>query len=196
MRVLSLFDGIATGRLALEMAGVPVDLYIASEIDKDAKAVARANWPDMIHIGPVESVTVPDLPKIDLVIGGSPCQGFSRAGAGLNFDDPRSRLFFDYVRVLNEVREKNPDVKFLLENVIMKREWEDVITEKLGVQPVHINSRAHSAQNRPRAYWSNIADLSSLSSGGGAAVEHHHRPQRRRERLHGGRRAPVRPGNI
>lgn len=167
MRVLSLFDGIATGRLALEMAGVPVDLYIASEIDKDAKAVARANWPDMIHIGPVESVTAPDLPKIDLVIGGSPCQGFSRAGAGLNFDDPRSRLFFDYVRVLNEVREKNPDVKFLLENVIMKREWEDVITEKLGVQPVHINSRAHSAQNRPRAYWSNIADLSSLSSGGG-----------------------------
>ena len=116
MRVLSLFDGIATGRLALEMAGVPVDLYIASEIDKDAKAVARANWPDMIHIGPVENVTAPDLPKIDLVIGGSPCQGFSRAGAGLNFDDPRSRLFFDYVRVLNEVREKNPDVKFLLEN--------------------------------------------------------------------------------
>lgn len=169
MRVLSLFDGIATGRLALEMAGVPVDLYIASEIDKDAKAVARANWPDMIHIGPVESVTASDLPKIDLVIGGSPCQGFSRAGAGLNFDDPRSRLFFDYVRVLNEVREKNPDVKFLLENVIMKREWEDVITEKLGVQPVHINSRAHSAQNRPRAYWSNIADLSSLSSGGGGS---------------------------
>lgn len=72
MRVLSLFDGIATGRLALEMAGVPVDLYIASEIDKDAKAVARTNWPDMIHIGPVESVTAPDLPKIDLVIGGSP----------------------------------------------------------------------------------------------------------------------------
>lgn len=108
MRVLSLFDGIATGRLALEMAGVPVDLYIASEIDKDAKAVARANWPDMIHIGPVENVTAPDLPKIDLVIGGSPCQGFSRAGAGLNFDDPRSRLFFDYVRVLNEVREKKP----------------------------------------------------------------------------------------
>lgn len=169
MRVLSLFDGIATGRLALEMAGVPVDLYIASEIDKDAKAVARANWPDMIHIGPVENVTAPDLPKIDLVIGGSPCQGFSRAGAGLNFDDPRSRLFFDYVRVLNEVREKNPDVKFLLENVIMKREWEDVITEKLGVQPVHINSRAYSAQNRPRAYWSNIADLSPLSSGGGGS---------------------------
>lgn len=74
MRVLSLFDGIATGRLALEMAGVPVDLYIASEIDKDAKAVARANWPDMIHIGPVENVTAPDLPKIDLVIGGSPCK--------------------------------------------------------------------------------------------------------------------------
>ena len=140
-------------------------------------------------------MTAPDLPKIDLVIGGSPCQGFSRAGAGLNFDDPRSRLFFDYVRVLNEVREKNPDVKFLLENVIMKREWEDVITEKLGVQPVHINSRAHSAQNRPRAYWSNIADLGPLSSGG-AAVGHYHRPQRRRERLHGGRRAPVRPGNI
>ena len=84
MRVLSLFDGIATGRLALEMAGVPVDLYIASEIDKDAKAVARANWPDMIHIGPVENVTAPDLPKIDLVIGGSPCQGFSRAGPSLS----------------------------------------------------------------------------------------------------------------
>ncbi len=161
MRVLSLFDGIATGRLALEMAGVPVDLYIASEIDKDAKAVARANWPDMIHIGPVENVTAPDLPKIDLVIGGSPCQGFSRAGAGLNFDDPRSRLFFDYVRVMNEVREKNPDVKFLLENVIMKREWEDVITEKLGVQPVHINSRAHSAQTPALATSAYFTTMSS-----------------------------------
>ena len=166
MRVLSLFDGIAPGRLALEMAGVPVDLYIASEIDKDAKAVARANWPDMIHIGPVESVTAPDLPKIDLVIGGSPCQGFSRAGAGLNFDDPRSRLFFDYVRVLNEVRGKNPDVKFLLENVIMKREWEDVITETLGEQADASNTRAQTAPKRRRADRGGHAGHRPLSSGG------------------------------
>lgn len=117
LKVLSLFDGIATGRLALEMAGIDVGLYFASEVDKDVKAVARANWPDMIHLGPVETITATDLPDIDLVIGGSPCQGFSRAGSQLNFNDPRSRLFFDYARILDEVMRKNPSAKFLLENV-------------------------------------------------------------------------------
>lgn len=167
LKVLSLFDGIATGRLALQMAGIDVGLYFASEVDGGVKTVARSNWPDMIHLGPVETITAADLPKIDLVIGGSPCQGFSRAGSQLNFNDPRSRLFFDYARILDEVMEKNPGAKFLLENVAMKKEWEDVITERLGVQPVHINSRAHSPQNRPRAYWSNIGDLTQISRGGG-----------------------------
>lgn len=163
MRVLSLFDGIATGRLALQMAGIPVDLYLASEIDADTKTIARSNWPDMVHLAPIEKVVAADLPPIDLVIGGSPCQGFSRAGAGKNFDDPRSRLFFQFARIWDEVRAINPKAKFLLENVIMKKEWEGVISERMGVEPVHINSRAYSAQSRPRAYWSNIADLTPLA---------------------------------
>ncbi len=183
LKVLSLFDGIATGRLALEMAGIDVGLYFASEVDKDVKAVARANWPDMIHLGPVETITATDLPDIDLVIGGSPCQGFSRAGSQLNFNDPRSRLFFDYARILDEVMRKNPSAKFLLENVAMKKEWEDVITDRLGVQPVHINSRAHSPQNRPRAYWSNIGDLTQIARGGGAAFELHYRQKCRHHGL-------------
>lgn len=156
MNVLSLFDGISCGRVALERAGVPVSAYFASEIDENAIAISRKNHRDVIHLGDVTRWQTWDLPKIDLVIGGSPCQGFSRAGKCLNFDDPRSKLFFVYVEILDHIRKLNPDVKFLLENVKMKTEWRDVITEHLGVQPIEINSKLLSGQNRLRTYWTNI----------------------------------------
>lgn len=156
MNVLSLFDGISCGRVALERAGIPVENYFASEIDKFAMQVSKANWPDIQHIGDVCSVHASSLPKIDLLIGGSPCQGFSFAGKGLNFNDPRSALFFEYVRILNEIRKTNPDVIFLLENVPMKREHQMVISKYLGVEPIEINGALVSAQNRRRLFWTNI----------------------------------------
>ena len=123
MNVLSLFDGMSCGRIALERAGIQVENYYASEIDKYAISVSKANYPDTIHVGDVTKVDGDFLPHtIDLLIGGSPCQGFSFAGLQLNFDDIRSKLFFEYVRILKEIRQHNPDVKFLLENVKMKKE--------------------------------------------------------------------------
>ena len=165
MNVLSLFDGMSCGRLALERAGFPVTNYFASEIDKYAIEVARANYPDTVHLGDVTTVGtkhgrlfyedengVGCGADIDLLIGGSPCQGFSWAGKRLNFDDPRSALFFEYVRLLRAWKPR----WFLLENVNMKQEHQDVITEHLGVKPVRINSNLVSAQNRDRLYWTNI----------------------------------------
>jgi len=155
MNVLSLFDGMSCGRIALDKAGIPVTNYFASEIDKYAIQVAKANYPDTIHIGDVQQVMWPETfegIKIDLLLGGSPCQGFSMAGKRLNFDDPRSKLFFEYVRILKECKPKY----FLLENVRMKQESQDIISEYLGVQPVAINSSLLSAQNRYRLYWTNI----------------------------------------
>lgn len=155
MNVLSLFDGMSCGRIALDKAGIPVTNYFASEIDKYAIQVAKANYPDTIHIGDVQEVMWPETfegMKIDLLLGGSPCQGFSMAGKRLNFDDPRSKLFFEYVRILKECKPKY----FLLENVRMKQESQDIISEYLGVQPVAINSSLLSAQNRYRLYWTNI----------------------------------------
>lgn len=156
INVLSLFDGMSCGRIALERAGVKVENYFASEIDKYAIQVAKHNFPNTKHIGSVVDVKGNDLPKIDLLIGGSPCQGFSFAGKQLNFDDPRSKLFFEFVRLKNEC---NPTY-FLLENVKMKKEYQDVITEHLGVEPIEINSNLLSAQNRKRIYWTNIPDVS------------------------------------
>lgn len=156
MNVLSLFDGISCGRVALERAGLPVKNYFASEIDKWAIRVSGSNYPDIHQIGDVCSVKADSLPKIDLLIGGSPCQGFSFAGKGLNFADPRSALFFEYVRVLNEIRKTNPGVIFLLENVPMKRSHQMVISKYLGVEPIEINASLVSAQNRSRLFWTNI----------------------------------------
>lgn len=156
MNVLSLFDGISTGRYCLERAGIQVDNYFSSEIDSNAIKISEKNYPDIIRLGDVTNIETIMLPRIDLVIGGSPCQGFSRAGKCLNFDDPRSKLFFEYVRILEEIKSYNPDVKFLLENVKMKTEWSQIITEHLGVEPIEINSKVLSAQNRPRVYWTNI----------------------------------------
>lgn len=155
MNVLSLFDGISSGRVALERAGIKVDKYLASEIDKYAIQVTQKNYPDTIQIGDAKDVKAADLPKIDLLIGGSPCQGFSFAGKQLNFDDERSKLFFEYVRLLKEAKPKY----FLLENVKMKKEYRDIISEYLGVEPIEINSALVSAQNRKRLYWTNIPNV-------------------------------------
>ena len=170
MNVLSLFDGMSCGRLALERAGFPVTNYFASEIDKYAIQVAKANFPDTVHLGDVTELQTHDgrlfvhdeqwqtlnkgayKRKIDLLIGGSPCQGFSFAGKQLNFDDPRSKLFFEFVRLLKALKPKY----FLLENVNMKKEYQDVISDLLGCKPVDINSNRVSAQNRRRLYWTNI----------------------------------------
>lgn len=152
MNVLSLFDGMSCGRLALERAGIKVGNYFASEVDKYAIKIAKKNYPDTVQLGDVKEVRASDLPSINLLIGGSPCQGFSYAGKRLNFDDERSKLFFEFVRLLSELEPKF----FLLENVKMKQEYQDVISEYLGVQPIMINSSLVSAQNRQRLYWTNI----------------------------------------
>jgi len=155
MNVLSLFDGMSCGQQALQRAGIKVDNYFASEIDKYAIEVARKNFPNTIQMGDVTEIIVPniiDQVEIDLLMGGSPCQGFSFAGGQLAFDDPRSKLFFEFVRIKEELQPKY----FLLENVKMKQEFQDVITKYMGVEPIEINSSLFSAQNRRRLYWTNI----------------------------------------
>jgi DNA (cytosine-5)-methyltransferase 3A len=154
MRVVSLFDGMSCGQLALDKLGIK-PTYFASEIDKYAMQVTKANYPNTHFIGDVTKVDAKLLPKIDLLLGGSPCQGFSFAGKQLNFDDPRSKLFFEYVRLLKELKPKY----FLLENVRMKKESQDIISEYLGVEPIAINSNLVSAQNRYRLYWTNIPNI-------------------------------------
>lgn len=156
MNVLSLFDGMSCGQIALNRAGFKIENYFACEIDKHAIQVTQTNYPNTHQLGDVTKVSALDLPALDIVIGGSPCQGFSFAGKQLNFEDPRSKLFFEFVRLLKEARVKNPDVKFLLENVKMKKEYQHVITSYLGVAPTEINSALVSAQNRKRLYWTNL----------------------------------------
>ncbi len=152
MNILSLFDGMSCGRIALERARVKVDNYFASEIDKYAQIVSQNNYPDIVRLGDVTKIKSEDLPKIDLLIGGSPCQGFSTLGKGLNFEDPKSKLFFEYVRILKEINPKY----FLLENVIMGIKNVEIISSYLGVEPIMINSSLVSAQSRKRLYWTNI----------------------------------------
>lgn len=183
MNVLSLFDGMSCGQIALANLGCFPDKYYASEVDKFAIWQTRHVFPDTIHIGDVTRVDVSQLDKIDLIIGGSPCQSFSFAGKqegmattenvevtdldqyldlkimGFEFTG-QSYLFWEYMRILTEVRKYNPDVKFLLENVKMAKKWEVVLTEAIGVEPVMINSNLVSAQNRKRLYWTNIAEIS------------------------------------
>lgn len=169
INVLSLFDGMSCGHIALDRAGIKVNQYFASEIDRYAIQVTMANYPDTIQLGDVRNVTTANLPKIDLIAFGSPCQGFSFAGKQLNFKDPRSALFFEAVRLLKEIKPKY----FLMENVIMKEEYKNAISEILGelypecvqqkglfsegrLEPLQINSALVSAQNRDRLYWTNI----------------------------------------
>lgn len=182
MNVLSLFDGLSCGQIALTNLGCFPDKYYASEVDKFAIQQTRHVFPNTIHIGDVTQVDVSKLDKIDLIIGGSPCQSFSFAGKqagmattenievtgldqyldlkimGFEFTG-QSYLFWEYMRILTEVRKYNPDVKFLLENVVMSKKWEVVLTKAIGVDPVKINSNLVSAQNRKRLYWTNIAEI-------------------------------------
>ena len=157
MNVLSLFDGMSCGQQALNRLGIKYDNYYASELDKYAIQITQKNFPDTIQLGDVCGVVAKDLPKdIDLLLAGSPCQGFSFAGKQLAFDDPRSALFFEFVRLLRELKPKY----FLLENVRMKKEYLDVITEQVGgIEPIMINSALVSAQNRVRYYWTNIPNV-------------------------------------
>ena len=157
MNILSLFDGISCGRVALDRAGIPVNAYYASEIDKYAIQISKKNYPDIIRLGDVNNWENWDIDwsSIDLILAGSPCQGFSFAGKQLAFDDKRSALFFRFAEILAHVQSINPDVKFLIENVRMKKEFEHAITSVVGVEPIMINSALVSALHRERLYWNN-----------------------------------------
>ena len=164
MKVLSLFDGMSCGQIALNRLGIKVDKYYASEIDKYAIKVTQANFPETIQIGDVCDIKAEDYQDVDLIMAGSPCQGFSFAGKQLAFDDPRSALFFEFIRLLKEIKPKY----FLLENVKMKKEYLQVISEQVsscypeipfGVEPIFINSSLVSAQSRQRYYWTNIPNI-------------------------------------
>ena len=164
MKVLSLFDGMACGRIALEQLGIPIEKYYASEVDKYAIQVAQANFPDIIQVGDVCDLDPKNYMDVDLIQAGSPCQGFSMAGKQLAFDDPRSALFFEFIRLLKAIKPKY----FLLENVKMKKEFLQVISEQVsacypeiifGIEPIFINSSLVSAQSRQRYYWTNIPGI-------------------------------------
>ena len=170
MKVLSLFDGMSCGQLALNRLGIKVDKYYASEIDKYAIQVTQANFPETIQVGDVCNLKAEDYQDVDLILAGSPCQGFSFAGKQLAFDDPRSALFFEFIRLLKEIKPKY----FLLENVKMKKEFLEVITDQVSacypefqgkdlfggkIEPILINSALVSAQSRQRYYWTNIPNV-------------------------------------
>jgi len=156
--VLSLFDGMSCGQIALNKNGFEIKEYYASEIDNHAINVTQNNYPKTKQLGSVTELKTDNLPKIDLLIGGSPCQSFSNAGLRNGFDG-KSKLFYEYVRVLKETK----PTYFLLENVKMKKEWQDIISKELGVEPIEICSSLFSAQQRKRLYWTNInVDLSKL----------------------------------
>jgi len=156
LNVLSLFDGASCGRVALDKAGIPVKNYFACEIDTYAMEISKKNYPEIKQLGDVQWISKHMFAtlKIDLLIGGSPCQSFSKAGDGTGFDGS-SKLFWEYVRILKEVK----PTYFLLENVSMKKEWEEIITKAVGVEPIKINSGKLSAQNRKRLYWTNIPNV-------------------------------------
>lgn len=152
LNVLSLFDGISAGQLALKRAQLPVANYYASEIDEACIHITQKNFPSTIQIGDATKIVPQSLPKIDLLLGGSPCTAFSLAGKKLGFNTDIGRLFYEYVRLLNTVQPS----WFLFENVNMKPEHREVITQALNVEPVIVNSSKFSAQLRKRLYWTNI----------------------------------------
>lgn len=162
MNVLSLFDGIGGARVALDRAGIVVDKYYTSEINKFANAIFTYNYPDHIKLGDIENWRswIIDWGKIDLIIGGSPCTNLSVAGRMEGLKGEQSRLFYDFVDILNFTKKKNPDVYFILENVVMKKEWKDTMTSFVGVEPIMIDSALVSAQRRRRLYWTNIPNVS------------------------------------
>jgi DNA (cytosine-5)-methyltransferase 3A len=156
MKVLSLFDGISCGMEALKRAGIKVDKYYASEIDKFAETVSKYHYPNIVRLGDINDWKNWDIKEnIDILFAGFPCQSFSLAGKQLNFNDPRGQLFFKALEVLKHYKPKY----FLFENVRMKKEYQDRISELLGVEPILINSSLVSAQNRQRLYWTNITEI-------------------------------------
>lgn len=150
MNILSLFDGISCARIALDNLGFKVDSYYASEIDKYAISVSKNNYLDIIHLGDIKDIKAKNLPKIDLLIGGSPCQDLSNAQKGLGLEGSKSSLFYEYMRLLDEVK---PNF-FLLENV--KNKWGSIMSDYVGVDYLEVNSSIFSAQSRPRYYWTNL----------------------------------------
>ena len=164
MKVLSLFDGMSCGQIALDQLGIKVDTYYASEIDKYGIEITQKNYPNTVQVGDITKLDPKDFQDVDLIMGGSPCQGFSFAGKQLAFDDPRSALFFEFIRILKAIKPKY----FLLENVRMKKEFLDIISQQVsecypeitfGIQPILINSSLVSAQSRQRYYWTNIPNI-------------------------------------
>lgn len=153
--ILSLFDGISCLQVALNRANIKYNSYYASEIDKNSIKITQFNWPNTIQLGDVRDVKSENLPKIGLLTGGFCCQSFSFMGKQLNFTDPRGKLFFECVRLLNELKPKY----FLFENVRMKKEYQDFISQQLGVEPIFINSKLLSCQSRGRLYWTNIPNI-------------------------------------
>lgn len=168
MNIISLFDGMSCAMIALQRLGIKPDNYFASEIDKYAIQVSKANWPEIVHMGDVtkvhyfEGVLYTEFGNYEvdfndgLLCGGSPCQGFSFAGKQLNFEDPRSKLFFEFVRIWKEIKAECPTVKVFLENVVMKKEYQAVITDYLDIESILVDSALVSAQNRKRIYWTDI----------------------------------------
>jgi DNA (cytosine-5)-methyltransferase 3A len=156
MNILSLFDGISCGQIALNRANIPYDNYYASEIKPHAIKCTLDNYPNTIQLGNILNLKGSDLPKIDLLIGGSPCKGISRLNKNQEgLEHSESRLFWEYIRLLDEVKPKY----YLLENTHGNKEATNTITETLGIKPISINSKLVSAQNRPRYYWTNIPDI-------------------------------------
>lgn len=158
MKVLSLFDGVSGGQQSLKEANIKIDTYYASEIKPNSIKVTQSNFPQTIQLGNILNWREwnIDWTKIDLLIGGSPCQGFSIAGKKLNFDDERSKLFFVYLEILNYIKTLNPNVKFLLENVKMPDKIADKIDESMGVKRQFLNSKNFTGMIRKRYYWTNI----------------------------------------
>lgn len=158
MIVLSLFDGMSCGQIALTELGVKIERYYASEVDKQATSQTQLNFPNTIQLGDINRWQEWDIDwsTVDLILAGSPCQGFSLAGKQQGLEDPRSKLFWVFNEIRKRVLEENPNALFLLENVRMKPEYEQVLNDALGLMPVVINSSLVSAQNRTRLYWSNI----------------------------------------
>lgn len=161
LRVKSFFDGMSGGRESLKRMGIPVKSYKAYEIDKYAITIAKKNHPDIDHMGDVREAKNIEG-EADLILGGSPCQGFSFAGKQLNFEDPRSKLFFNFVDAIKTIKPKY----FLLENVNMKKEYLDIISSYMGVEPIRINSDLLSAQRRDRWYWTNIPNIEQPKDAG------------------------------
>jgi DNA (cytosine-5)-methyltransferase 3A len=162
INVLSVFDGMSCGQIALNRANINYDNYYASEIKKNAIKVTNKNYPNTIQLGNILDWENWNLPNIDLFIGGSPCQDFTRLKVGEDnkgYFGEKSKLFFVYVEILKYLKLKNHDILFLLENVYMKEEFKNNISEILGVQPIRINSNLVSFQNRDRLYWTNIQSI-------------------------------------